>query len=288
MAEKRMISGNFWDDEFTTSLSFFDRLIWLGIISACADDQGRLRDSAAWIRSRIFPEDDIQLKPIKDALEIFANDGKIERYESGGKNIIQIINWWKHQNPRWASPSLFNPPEGWVDRVRYHAAENKIITENWNTKGGYIADYKAGYTMPYDDVKDDVKDDDEVKDDGDVDVELCNDDNNEQKTKNDNDNPEKELEKAFYSATHIQINNGGSVKASQAYREMLKAGVLPEDIPIAVAEMAEKSYTIAGPWSIVKPAMNVMARRASKRNKSPAVDDHKRYITGEFGNVGVY
>ena len=51
--------------------------------------------------------------------------------------MIQIVNWWKHQTPSWASPSNYPAPDGWVDREKYHAAGNKVATTNWDTQGGF-------------------------------------------------------------------------------------------------------------------------------------------------------
>jgi polyhydroxyalkanoate synthesis regulator phasin len=113
-------------------------------------------------------------------------------------------------------------------------------------------------------------------------------DDPEENAKIDNNNPVKELENAFFTATHIKNNNGSTEKAREALQQMAKAGVLPNDIHIAVAEMVGKGYNISGPWSLVTPAINVMGRRASKRKQPAREDDHRRYITGEFGNVGVY
>ena len=45
-----MIVSEMWEDDFFVSLSMIDRLIWIGIISACADDQGRLQDNANLIK----------------------------------------------------------------------------------------------------------------------------------------------------------------------------------------------------------------------------------------------
>lgn len=163
MANKRMINGDTWEDEFFTTLSIFDRLLWIGCITKLADDQGRFRDNAALIRSNIFPMDDIPVSDIEKAIKLFSTDGRIVRYTKDGKKLIQIVNWWKHQRPRWASASNYPAPEGWTDRYRYHGEGNKILELNWSTSGGYIADSIADSIVceDEDDVKDDIKDEDE-------------------------------------------------------------------------------------------------------------------------------
>lgn len=150
-----MITSETWEDEFFTGLSMFNRLLWIGLITSAADDQGRMQDNAALLRSKVFPLDDVSLADIEAGLSIFCKAHKIERYIANGKKCIQIIAWWKHQTPRWAGHSILPNPVGWVDRERYHGPENKLITNNWDSTGGYIADYTIN------DVKDDVKDDDD-------------------------------------------------------------------------------------------------------------------------------
>jgi hypothetical protein len=144
MANKRIITSAMWEDEFFTSLPIFDRLLWVGLITCVADDQGRLQDNPALIRSKVFPLDDIPISDIETALSRFLQASKIVRYIADGKRVIQIFNWWKHQTPQWAGRSNFPPPDNWMDRERFHGKENKIITCNWDCIGGYIAGYIPG------------------------------------------------------------------------------------------------------------------------------------------------
>lgn len=156
----RMITQNIWEDDFIVSLSFFDRLVWIGLITI-ADDQGRMQDSANLVRSKMFPMDDVPLADIESALVTFSKAGKIARYIANGKKMIQIIHWWKHQRPNWAGESLYPADEGWIDRVRCHVKGNQILSKNWDSEGGYIAGYIAGNKGDY--LKRDVKGEDDVK-----------------------------------------------------------------------------------------------------------------------------
>lgn len=163
---RRMITSEMWEDDFFVSLSIFDRLVWIGLITVCADDQGRLKDSAALIRTRIFPLDDIPIQDVEAALARFCKAGKIERYVDGSKKAIQIISWWKHQTPNWAGKSQLPPMPGWVDRERYHTKGNEIKSLNWDKIGGYIADYIATDIASF--LPRDVKGEGEVNGDGDI------------------------------------------------------------------------------------------------------------------------
>lgn len=133
---RRMMNGAILEDEFMLDLSFFGRLLWIGLILT-ADDQGRMQDSAALIRAKVFPIDDIDINQIESSLCSFDEDGKIVRYVANGKHILQIVSWWKHQTPAWASPSKYPPPPNWTDRTKYHTVGNKIDGDNWDKPGGF-------------------------------------------------------------------------------------------------------------------------------------------------------
>ena len=139
MSNKRMISGDLFEDNICSE-DFFTRLLWIGIIAAVADDQGRLIDNPAIMRARIFLYDkNVTDEMIQESLDKLGNS--ICRYEAEGKRLIQIVNWWKYQTPSWAAASRFPSPEGWVDRVKVHTGNKDIRIENWDKKGGWVRDF---------------------------------------------------------------------------------------------------------------------------------------------------
>lgn len=131
MASRRMITSDIWRDRWYGKLRFMEQALWIGLFSKCADDQGRLIDDAVLIRSDLWPYQDVPIKDIDDALELFSDSGKIIRYEVNGECLIQIVNWWEHQRPQWAATSKFSPPEGWQDRIRTRV-NDKYIEINWS------------------------------------------------------------------------------------------------------------------------------------------------------------
>lgn len=178
----RTIEPSIWRDEFFTSLSMLERLLWIGILSRCADDQGRLANNAALIRSDVFPVDDVPLDEIRQAVQKFIDQGKLHSYSMNGKELLQISNWWKYQsNARWMSASILPPPEKWVDRIRCHTKGNELKVINWDHPGGFNGHHPAtvnsslnselysgvNSTLPRREVEDDdeveVEDDDEVE-----------------------------------------------------------------------------------------------------------------------------
>ena len=133
MAEKRVITSAIWQDEFFGSLDMVQRLLWVGLFSALADDQGRMIDNPIVIRSKVFPYDDMDVSVIEKALRLFVEEGKIIRYTANKKKYIQLINWWEHQQGQWAVPSKYPAPDGWNDRVRSYI-KGTYYEINWPKK----------------------------------------------------------------------------------------------------------------------------------------------------------
>jgi hypothetical protein len=142
---RRMLDSATFQDEFVGELSVLERLLWIGLITACADDQGRLPFNPAIIRATIFPYDEaVTGADISASLEKFADAEKVVIYQDGkGRKLIQIASWWKHQRLQWAQPSIHPAPEGWTDRARYHTSGNKVELINWDKPGGYPSTYPA-------------------------------------------------------------------------------------------------------------------------------------------------
>lgn len=136
MASKRMLQSALFDNDFFGSLDFFERLLWIGLFGVVADDQGRFWKNPVKIRSAIFPYDEIKDTDIGIAIGRLIQAGKVSQYKVGNKAICQLIGWWKHQKPSWASPSKYAPPDGWVDRLKYHQGST-VVMENWKEDGGY-------------------------------------------------------------------------------------------------------------------------------------------------------
>lgn len=144
MASRRMISADIFEDEFVASLNYFERLLWIGLFSSVADDQGRMVDNAALIRARVFLYDTVTDDQVERTLCKLHKAGKIARYVVVSKQLIQVVKWWEYQTPSWAAPSKYPTPLEWQDRVKYHATGNKIIMKDWDKIGGYVVGYVSG------------------------------------------------------------------------------------------------------------------------------------------------
>lgn len=90
----------------------FVRLLWVMLpLGLC--QEGRGKDSAAWIRSKIFPirEDADLLERIRAGLDWFEDRGMIKRYEVGGRQFFHILSWHKHQgNTSKEAKTIYPPP----------------------------------------------------------------------------------------------------------------------------------------------------------------------------------
>lgn len=145
MAERRAIKSAIWDDEFFGELDVLPKLVWVGLFSKLADDQGRMIDNPALICSKLFPYGGVDVSQIDQCLTAYS--GHIIRYEAGGKRYIQLPKWWENQPLQYAVPSNYPPPPGWKDRVRTYYKGVKIVY-NWpgldDTPGGTSLIAKLG------------------------------------------------------------------------------------------------------------------------------------------------
>ena len=151
MANRRMIYQDLFEDDYFGMADPLLRLMWIGLITAVADDQGRMLDNSSLIKSKVFIYDrEITEQMIDSWLNTLHKDNKIVRYEAGGHRLIQIVKWWDYQTPAWASSSRYEPPTGWTDRVRCHISGSKqggrVETINWENKGGFTKDTKDNTT----------------------------------------------------------------------------------------------------------------------------------------------
>jgi hypothetical protein len=119
-----------------------DALIYLGIVNALADDQGRLADNPVVIRSRLFPYRDVPAADVVAAIDRCVGAGQLLRYEDGGQRLLQVVDWWKRQKPQWATRSPLPAPAGWQDRVRTRQ-NGQYLEEGWSAPGGFTCDVQV-------------------------------------------------------------------------------------------------------------------------------------------------
>lgn len=109
MGRKRQISPELWTDPKISKVGRDVRLLFIGLISN-ANDWGKLRGTPSTIRSKIFPDDDIQVEVLDEWLNELAALGLIVRWNVGGEPFVFIKNWNKHQNVAHPQKDEFPDP----------------------------------------------------------------------------------------------------------------------------------------------------------------------------------
>lgn len=148
--KKRMIDGGMWSNERFAELPPIARLLQIGLISM-ADDQGRAKAHPAYLRSQIFPYDDVSLDDVQIWLQSIVDNGTALVYESDGKTYVQLLKWWDYQSLQFAMPSDYPRPDGWQDRIRFNGKGQVMMTCNWtNASGEKLPDLcdEDGHPLP--------------------------------------------------------------------------------------------------------------------------------------------
>jgi len=115
MARKRMIDPNFWQSEDVSKLSVFERLLLIGMISN-SDDYGRGRANPNYLKSAIFPYDNILTDEIECGLRNIKRHISLNTYNIDGGfyyEFIKWIRWQKVDKPQKSSiPANINSSNG--------------------------------------------------------------------------------------------------------------------------------------------------------------------------------
>ncbi|MBK8113242.1 MAG: hypothetical protein IPK44_01335 [Candidatus Accumulibacter sp.] len=132
---RRMLDSAIWKNEKFGVMPSMARLLAIGIINQ-ADDQGRGKAHPVYLRSQVFPYDDVTAGQVAEWLGMVATNETILLYQVDGKDYYQIINWWSYQSHQYAMPSQYPKPDGWKDRIRKVYTKGLIVTCNWITVNG--------------------------------------------------------------------------------------------------------------------------------------------------------
>lgn len=109
MARTRNIKPAFFDNDILGNLDPLVRLLFIGLW-CIADRDGRLEDRPRRIKKTLLGYDDATAEETNGMLEQLAETGFIIRYETGGEQYIQIVNFSKHQNPNMKEKASEIPP----------------------------------------------------------------------------------------------------------------------------------------------------------------------------------
>ena len=109
MARSRVIKPEFWSDEKLARLSLPARLLYIGLWNTC-DDVGRSRGHPLWLKSQIFPYDDLSAGQIEEWLSDLVNLRRIFPYTVNSELYYFIPGFLKHQKIQHPSPAKNPPP----------------------------------------------------------------------------------------------------------------------------------------------------------------------------------
>jgi hypothetical protein len=115
MARIRTIKPEFFRSEQVGDLMPLCRLLFIGLWTQ-ADREGRLEDRPRRLKAELFPYDDVDVDVLLGELQAA---GLIIRYEAGGRCLIQVTAFLKHQAPNIKeAPSILPaPPENRASTV---------------------------------------------------------------------------------------------------------------------------------------------------------------------------
>ena len=104
-----MISPEIWDSENFSKLSILARLVFIGMFSN-ADDEGRGKAKAAFLKSKLFPYDEsMRVADVESALDEVAENMSVTMYSHDGNEYYSFDNWKKWQKVDKPSPSNIIP-----------------------------------------------------------------------------------------------------------------------------------------------------------------------------------
>ena len=106
MARKRMIDPNIWASEDFSKLSTLAKLVFIGMFSN-ADDEGRGKAKAVYLKSILFPYDEgIRVIDIDKTLSEIGSNMSVTFYSHNGNEYYVFDNWEKWQKVDRPTPSL--------------------------------------------------------------------------------------------------------------------------------------------------------------------------------------
>lgn len=109
MARSRNIKPGFFKNEVLGEMDPNVRLLFIGIWTI-ADREGRLEYRPLRVKAEICPYDSYD---IEEAIALLVDGGFLIPYEADGRQLMQVVNWLKHQQPHHKeTASTFPPPPG--------------------------------------------------------------------------------------------------------------------------------------------------------------------------------
>ena len=114
MARSRIIKPEFFEDPKIRHLSLGARLLYVGMWCQ-ADDVGNCQATPGFLRSRLFPHDDVSLEQMDEWLRECSRSGRVVLYEHSQELYAHIVAFLRHQTINHPSDWRNPPPPTGVD-----------------------------------------------------------------------------------------------------------------------------------------------------------------------------
>lgn len=139
MARNRMIKPKFWDDTKIGRLTRDARLLYIGLWNF-SDDIGLVIGDSVWLKSKIFPYDQIQIQQFEKWMNELVINGFICLLSYKGERFIYLPNFTRHQVINKPNYEDLNIPKCLIDRVKENI--HLLITEqSRNTTVSFTEQY---------------------------------------------------------------------------------------------------------------------------------------------------
>ena len=130
-AESRLIYNSISTSERVASLGVKGALLYTWLITHC-DTQGRMQGKPTVVKNLVTPFiEEITLDDVKESLIVMEKQNLIKCYKDGNsRTLIQVLDWWQWQTGlRYKTPSHYEAPEGWEDKLTSRDESGKFSSE---------------------------------------------------------------------------------------------------------------------------------------------------------------
>ena len=139
MARNRMIKPKFWDDTKIGRLTRDARLLYIGLWNF-SDDSGTVIGDSIWLKSKIFPYDQIQIQQFEKWMNELVINGFICLLSYKGERFIYLPNFTRHQVINKPNYEDLNIPKCLIDKIKDNI--HLLITEqSRNTTVSFTEQY---------------------------------------------------------------------------------------------------------------------------------------------------
>ena len=139
MARNRMIKPKFWDDTKIGRLTRDARLLYIGLWNF-SDDSGTVIGDSIWLKSKIFPYDQIQIQQFEKWMNELVINGFICLLSYKGERFIYLPNFTRHQVINKPNYEDLNIPKYLIDKIKDNI--HLLITEqSRNTTVSFTEQY---------------------------------------------------------------------------------------------------------------------------------------------------